>query len=91
MQSPVVGKFNGKVGIFEDPYKFNGVPIIVRHTWTVDSKGLPAKAKWEQALNPQGSQVVAKWEQAYSTNGGKTWETNWYNEFIRDDHCTPTS
>jgi len=19
-----------------------------------------------------------------------TWETNWYNEFIRDDHCTAT-
>lgn len=33
--------------------------------------------------------VVAKWEQAFSAYGGKTWETNWYNEFIQDDSCTP--
>jgi hypothetical protein len=29
------------------------------------------------------------WEQAFSTDGGKTWETNWYNEFTHDDACTP--
>jgi len=42
-------------------------------------------------LNPEGSPVVAKWEQAFSTDDGKTWETNWYNEFIHDDNCTPSS
>jgi hypothetical protein len=26
---------------------------------------------------------------SFSTNNGKTWETNWYNEFIHDDNCTP--
>lgn len=44
---------------------------------------------WEQALNPKGSPVVACWEQAFSTDDGKTWETNWCNEFIHDDNCTP--
>jgi hypothetical protein len=76
IQPPVIGKFDGNVGIFEGPDTFNGIPVIVRYTWTV---------------NPKGSQVVAKWEQAFSTDSGKTWETNWYNEFIHDDNCTPTS
>lgn len=66
-------------------------PILVRFTWTVNSKASQVAAPWEQALNPQSSQVIAKWEQAFSTDGGRTWETNWYNEFIHDDHCTPTS
>jgi len=64
---------------------------VVRYTWTVNPNSSHSAAKWEQALNPKGSQVVAKWEQAFSTDGGKTWETNWYNEVIRDDTCTPTS
>jgi hypothetical protein len=76
IQPPVVGKFDGSVGIFEGPDTYNGIPVVVRFTWTV---------------NPRGSQVVAKWQQALSADGGKTWETNWYNEFIHDDHCTPTS
>jgi hypothetical protein len=75
IQPPVVGKFDGNVGIFAGPDTFNGIPIIVRYTWT---------------MNPKGSKVVAKWEQAFSTDNGKTWETNWYNEFIHDDNCTPT-
>ena len=90
IQPPVVGKFKGNVGIFEGPDMFNGVPVTVRYTWTVDPNGLQAGEKWEQVLNPQGSRVVAKWEQAFSTDGGKTWETNWYNEFVHDEHCTPS-
>jgi hypothetical protein len=62
----------------------------VRFTWTVHPKASQATAKWEQALNPKGLPVVAKWEQAFSKDNGKTWETNWYNEFIHDDNCTPT-
>jgi hypothetical protein len=88
---PVVGKFAGDIGIFEGPDTFNGMPIVVRYTWTLHPKGASAATKWEQALNPGGAPVTAKWEQAFSTDGGKTWETNWYNEFIRDDACTPTS
>jgi hypothetical protein len=77
--------------VFEGPDTFNGIPVKVRFTWTVDPKGVPAAEKWEQVLNPKGAPVVAKWEQAFSTDGGKTWETNWYNEFIHDDNCVPTS
>ena len=75
IQPPVVGKFDNNVGIFEGSDTSDGVPVIVRYTWTV---------------NPKGSQVVAKWNQAFSADQGRTWETNWYNEFIRDDNCTPT-
>ena len=88
MQPPVVGKFEGNVGVFEGPDTFDGKPILVRFTWTLNPSQVPAP--WEQALNPKGSHVVAKWEQAFSSDGGKTWETNWYNEFIHDEHCTPT-
>ena len=74
IQPPVVGKFNGNVGVFEGKDTFNGKPIIVRFTWTI---------------NPRGSEVVANWEQAFSADDGKTWETNWKNEFIHDENCNP--
>jgi len=90
IQPPVVGKFDGNVGIFEGPDTFNGRPILVRFTWTVPPKASQVPAKWEQTLNPKGLPVIAKWEQAFSTDNGKTWETNWYNEFIQDDNCAPT-
>ena len=70
IEPPVVGKFDGNVGVFEGPDSFNGKPIIVRFTWTV---------------NPKGSKAVASWEQAFSADGGKTWETNWKNEIIPMD------
>jgi hypothetical protein len=91
IQPPVVGKFNGNVGIFEGPDTYNRTPIVVRYTWTLQPKSAPGTAEWEQSLNPKGAPVVASWEQAFSTDGGKTWETNWYNELIRDDDCKPTS
>jgi hypothetical protein len=90
IQPPVMGKFAGNVGVFEGADTFSGTPIIARYTWTLQPTPAQTSASWERALNPKGLPVVAKWEQAYSTDGGKTWETNWYNEFIRDDNCTPT-
>ena len=70
MEAPVVGKFEGNVGVFEAPDTLNGKPITVRFTWTV---------------NPKGSKAVAHWEQAFSADGGKTWETNWTNDIIPMD------
>jgi hypothetical protein len=75
LDPPVVGKFNGNVGVFKGDSTFNGKPIIMRFIWT---------------LHPKGSNAVAKWEQAFSADGGKTWETNWRNELIHDDHCAPS-
>ncbi len=72
---PVIGQFKGNVGVFEGKDTFDGKPVIVRFVWTV---------------NPKGSKVVAKWRQAFSADGGKTWETNWENELIRDDNCRPS-
>ena len=88
---PVVGKFEGNVGTFEGHDTENGVPVLVRFTWTLNPKPSQVAEKWERELNPAGAKVVAKWQQAFSTDGGKTWETNWYNEFIHDEHCTPTA
>jgi hypothetical protein len=90
IQPPVVGKFDGNVGVFEGSDTSNGKPVVVRFTWTVNPKGSQAVANWEKALNPKGLPVAAKWEQAFSADRGQTWETNWYNEFIHDDNCTPT-
>ncbi len=73
--TPVQGRFHGNVGLFYGKDAVDGKPVRVRFTWTV---------------NPTGSRVAAKWNQAFSADGGKTWETNWYNEFIHDDHCIPT-
>ena len=70
IEAPVVGKFEGNVGVFEAPDTFDGKPIIVRFTWTV---------------HPKGDKVVADWAQAFSADGGKTWETNWKNEIIPMD------
>jgi hypothetical protein len=89
--TPIVGKFQGNVGVFKGRDTFNGIPIIIRFTWIFNPKASEVSEKWEQTLNPTRSRVVAKWEQAFSKDGGKTWETNWYNEFIPDNNCTPTS
>lgn len=45
---PVVGKFQGDVGVFEGPDLFEGKPIRVRFVWThLDAD----HAKWEQAFS----------------------------------------
>lgn len=72
---PVIGKFDRNVGVFEGSATYNGIPVIMRFTWTVHEKG---------------SKVAASWEQAFSTDGGKTWEVNWTNEIIRIDDTEAT-
>src|SRR5260370_2123849 len=62
IQPPVLGKFEGNVGIFQGPDTFNGTPILVRFTWTVPPKAAQVPAKWEQTFNSKGLPVIAKWE-----------------------------
>ncbi|MDE2450291.1 MAG: hypothetical protein KGO22_15055 [Gammaproteobacteria bacterium] len=76
IEPPVVGRFDGRVGVFEGPDTFDGKPITVRYVWTV---------------SPKGSKTVAKWRQAFSTDGGKTWEVNWRNELVHDERCELTA
>jgi hypothetical protein len=76
VQPPVIGAFDGNVGVFTGHDTYEGKSVVVRFIWTV---------------NPKGSPVVAKWEQAFSPDDGKTWETNWRNELVRDDHCDPAT
>jgi hypothetical protein len=90
-EPPVVGKFDGNTGIFHGTDTFEGKAVLVRFIWTINPQPSQVSAEWERAANPKGARVAAKWEQAFSTDGGKTWETNWYNEFIQDDACTPSS
>ncbi len=71
MLPPVVGKFVGNVGTFEGPDTFDGKPIVVRYTWK---------------LTPGDPKVAAHWEQAFSADGGKTWETNFMNDLLREGH-----
>ena len=70
MGTSVVGKFTGNVGVFEGPDTYDGKPILVRYTWTV---------------NPKGSPVTAHFEQAFSADAGKTWEPNFTNDLMPDD------
>ena len=71
MGIPEVGKFDGNVGVFEGTDTVNGKSVLVRYTWT---------------LTPGDTKVAAHWEQAFSDDGGKTWETNFMNDLLRDGH-----
>ena len=53
IQPPVVGKFDGNVGVFEGSDTFNGIPILVRFTWTVNPKASQVASKWERTLQPK--------------------------------------
>jgi hypothetical protein len=56
LQPPVVGGFDGDVGIFEGPDTLRGQPISVRFTWTrINDR----EARWEQAFSADAG---ASWE-----------------------------
>jgi len=67
LRPPVVGKFNGQIGIFEGDDELDGKKIRVRYTWT---KINPMRATWEQAMSPdQGQTWETNWHMAmYKTD-----------------------
>ena len=56
LEPPVVGAFDGDVGIFEGPDTFEGRPIVVRYTWSGVTTSTP---RWEQAFSEDGGET---WE-----------------------------
>jgi hypothetical protein len=56
LEPPVVGRFEGNVGVFECDDHFEGQPIRVQYQWTrVDAN----HARWQQAFLPKGGKT---WE-----------------------------
>lgn len=56
LEAPVVGAFEGSVGIFECDDTFDGRPIRVRYTWSRVDTDNP---RWEQAFSEDGGET---WE-----------------------------
>lgn len=56
LESPVVGRFDGDVGLFEGDDVFEGRPIRVRFRWTRQGRDA---AHWEQAFSADGGHT---WE-----------------------------
>jgi hypothetical protein len=56
LDPPVVGAFDGDVGVFEGPDTFEDRPIIVRYTWSRVDTPTP---RWEQAFSEDGGET---WE-----------------------------
>jgi hypothetical protein len=53
---PVVGAFEGDVGVFEGTDVFDGRPIVVRYTWSGATTPTP---RWEQAFSDDAGRT---WE-----------------------------
>jgi hypothetical protein len=56
LDPPVIGGFEGGVGIFEGDDTFEGTPIRVRFTWSRTDTPSP---RWEQAFSADGGKT---WE-----------------------------
>jgi hypothetical protein len=56
LEPPVVGAFDGDVGVFEGEDTFDGRPIVVRYTWSRVTTPSPC---WEQAFSEDGGET---WE-----------------------------
>ncbi len=56
LDPPVVGAFEGDVGVFEGEDTFDGRPILVRFVWSGVTTETP---RWEQAFSEDGGET---WE-----------------------------
>jgi hypothetical protein len=75
LQPPVKGRFDHGRGVFEGSDHFEGIPILVRYTYT-----------WHV-----GDPDHVRWTQAFSRDHGKTWETNWIMKFTRTSESAHAS
>jgi hypothetical protein len=62
LDPPVIGAFDGDVGIFEGEDVWNGRPILVRFTWSRVNTPSP---RWEQAFSDDGGRT---WETNWVTD-----------------------
>jgi hypothetical protein len=56
LDPPVIGSFDGDVGVFEGPDTLRARPIVVRYTWSRVTTPTP---RWEQAFSDDGGET---WE-----------------------------
>ena len=56
LDPPVIGGFEGDVGVFEGPDMWEGRPVLVRFIWSRVTTDSP---RWEQAFSPDGGKT---WE-----------------------------
>jgi hypothetical protein len=56
LDPPVIGSFDGDVGLFEGEDTFEGRPILVRFVWSLVTTRTP---RWEQAFSDDGGET---WE-----------------------------
>jgi hypothetical protein len=64
---PVVGRFDGGVGVFTAEEDYDGRPITVRYTW---SDITPESCRWEQAFSPdKGETWETNWVMEFTRTG----------------------
>lgn len=67
LAQPVVGRFNGDIGIFECDDVFEGRPIRVRFEWTRINAHA---ARWQQAFSPDGGKTwEVNWVMEFARQG----------------------
>jgi hypothetical protein len=66
LDPPVIGAFDGDVGVFEGEDVFKGRPILVRFTWSRVTTPTP---RWEQAFSDDGGRT---WETNWVTDFTRT-------------------
>ena len=67
-------------GLLDPPVvgSFSGDTGIFEGEDEFDGRPILVRYTWSRVTTPS-----PRWEQAFSQDGGKTWETNWVNDFIR--------
>ena len=70
LDPPVIGAFDGDVGIFEGQDTFQGRPIVVRYTWSGVTTRTP---RWEQAFSADGGETwETNWVMDFTREGDES-------------------